>query len=199
LHQHLRKAYLEKETAEMIRYSMLNTNSTPSPKPEQCIGWMIDAWSNPQLHLSAVAGFKKTGITNALDGSEDHLIVREAKHFWRSLRMDSQRQSAIHDVEVEVEQGRLQWTFQSIYSIIADFTAVGCLDKLLEFQDDEVGVELDSKEVLWDEEIIEDEEEQDFHGDGEEPNGFERRMSCWIADVVIQQGSSRSVKKKPWI
>jgi hypothetical protein len=122
----------------------------------------------PEAPFIRGCGFQKTGITNALDGSEDHLIVREAKHFWRSLRMDSQRQSAIHDVEVEVEQGRLQWTFQSIYSIIADFTAVGCLDQLLEFQDDELVVELDSKEVLWDEEIIEDEEEeQDFHGDGE--------------------------------
>jgi hypothetical protein len=207
LHQHLRKAYLEKETAEMIRCSRLHPNGTHSPKPEQCIDWMIDVWSNPQLHLSAVAGFKKTGITNALDGSEDHLIVREAKHFWRSLRMDSQRQSAIHDVEVEVEQGRLQWTFQSIYSIIADFTAVGCLDKLLEFQDDEVVVELDSKEILWDEEIIEDEEEeQDFHGDGEEPNGLDATVALQeqpivtlepeIADVVIQHSARREALKQ---
>ena len=208
LHQHLRKAYLEKETAEMIRYSRLNPNSTPSPKPEQCIGWMIDAWSNPQLHLSAVAGFKKTGITNALDGSEDQLIVREAKYFWRFLHMASQRQSAIHDVEVEIEQGRLQWTYQGVYSIIANFNAAGCLDRLLEFQDDELVVEPDSKELVWDDEdIVEDEEEeQDFHNDGEEPAGLDATVAPTeqtivslepeIAEVVIQHSARREALKQ---
>ena len=208
LHQHLRKAYLEKETAEMIRSSRLHPNGAPSPKPEQCIQWMIDAWSNPQLHLSAVAGFKKTGITNALDGSEDQLIVREAKYFWRFLHMASQRESAIHDVEVEIEQGRLQWTYHSVYSIIANFNAAGCLDRLLEFQDDELVVEPDSKEALWDDEdIVEDEEEEeDFHGDGEEPADLDATVALKeqaivtlepeIAEVVIQHSARREALKQ---
>ena len=122
--------------------------------------------------------------------------------------MASQRQSAIHDVEVEIEQGRLQWSYQSVYSIIANFPAAGCLDRLLEFQDDELVVEPDSTEALWDDEdIVEDEEEEeDFHGDGEEPADLDATVASKeqaivtlepeIAEVVIQHSARREALKQ---
>ena len=39
------------------------------------------------LHLGACNGYKQTGTTVALDGSEDHLIAIDAKEFWDRLGM----------------------------------------------------------------------------------------------------------------
>ena len=47
--------------------------------------------------MKAAEGYKKTGATVALDGSEDNLIVREAGSFWRDMGM-----RAIVDREMEV-------------------------------------------------------------------------------------------------
>ena len=48
---------------------------------------MIEVMSDVNLHLKATAGYKMTGTTNALDGTEDHLINREAEIFWNELGM----------------------------------------------------------------------------------------------------------------
>ena len=45
---------------------------------------MIDVLSDPHLHLHAADGYKN-GATVALDGTEDHMIVREAGEFFRRL------------------------------------------------------------------------------------------------------------------
>ena len=65
--------------AEMVRMGRLNPSKMPSAMAEQCIDWMAEVWSNRHLHIQARKGFKYTGCTNALDGSEDHLIAREAR------------------------------------------------------------------------------------------------------------------------
>ena len=48
---------------------------------------MMEVLLDPQLHLHAADGYKKTGANVALDGSEDHLIVREAGEFFRRLNI----------------------------------------------------------------------------------------------------------------
>ena len=39
-------------------------------------------FANSDLHLQACKGYKTTGTTVAFDGSEDHLIGKDAKEFW---------------------------------------------------------------------------------------------------------------------
>ena len=81
LHQHQRRLYTEKEMAEMLRLARINPGKMPSAMAESCIDWMAEVWGNRALHDQAVKGYKYTGETNALDGSEDHLIAREARVF----------------------------------------------------------------------------------------------------------------------
>ena len=81
LHQHQRRLYTEKEMAEMLRLARINPGKMPSAMAESCIDWMAQVWGNRALHDQARKGYKYTGATSALDGSEDHLIAREARAF----------------------------------------------------------------------------------------------------------------------
>ena len=151
LHQHLRRRYTQKESAEMIRQARLQPRKTPIPTPQQCVSWMAECWADPSLHLQACKGFKYTGMSNALDGTEDGLICREAKQFWDQLNFPKVREEALADVAAEVRAGRLKWTREKIEQLVLPFPARGVLDTTLEFQDDEVVLE--EGEVPWDEEL----------------------------------------------
>ena len=174
LHQHLRRLYIEKETANGIFQSRLRPGHTVIPREEDCIDWIASVWESPDLHLNASKGFKRTGITVALDGHEDSEIVREAGEFWKTLRIAEQRPKVRHDVQVEVEAGRLGWTYEGVYSVIAAHTNTGILDSTCEFQDDEI-VACEDGEVAWDDDVgrdpladIADDSDPDDEDEGEE-------------------------------
>ena len=69
----------------MLRVSRILPDKMPFPERESCVDWMKEAWSDPALHVQARNGYKLTGATNALDGSEDDLIARDARVFWDKL------------------------------------------------------------------------------------------------------------------
>ena len=72
-HLWVRKRVIEKQTALMIGKARSSR--------EENIDIMIEVMSDLNLHLHAADGYKYTGTTNNLDGSEDELICREAKIF----------------------------------------------------------------------------------------------------------------------
>ena len=125
LHQPLKKGYVEMESAEMLDQQRLRPASVPVPRKEDCLAWLAAVWHNPALHAAVAAGFWKTGQANALDGSQDHLLCREAKLFWDELRMWSRRAEVIHDVDVEFDAGRLQWCYESVSHLVAPFPKQG--------------------------------------------------------------------------
>jgi hypothetical protein len=141
LHQHLRRRYSELETADLLKQARLDPKATPIPRPENCIQWMASVWADPSLHVNAAKGFWSTGIANALDGSQDHLIVREAKQFHVALEIPSIRQQLLLDVAEEVRDGRLWWSYEKVFSLVQPFAKTGVLDSLVDFQDDELVVE----------------------------------------------------------
>ena len=75
----------------------------------------------PELHLKASRGFVKVGLANALDGSEDAEICREAGQFWHQEGMRQRRAEVVHDVNVEVDAKRLAWRYEDVYSVINPF------------------------------------------------------------------------------
>ena len=77
LNQHVRREYTALESAYIIE-QMKKGVSVPKNPPTTCMDMMIQVWSNMSLHLHAADGYKQTGATVKLDGTEDHLIVREA-------------------------------------------------------------------------------------------------------------------------
>lgn len=137
LHQHLRRLYTELESADLMRQARLNPGATPIPKPENCIGWMTKVWLKLDLHRHAASGFKSTGITCALDGSEDQMMTREARTMWDALGMAKLRDEAVIDVQQEAEAGNLAWDYESVFSVVEEYPATGHMDVTEEFQDDE--------------------------------------------------------------
>ena len=94
LNQHVIREYIEFETSEFIR-QMRNGINVPRGLPEQCIGLMYEVLGNKALHLAAADSYKKTGMTVALDGTEDYLTVREARDFRVEQRMREKVNSAV--------------------------------------------------------------------------------------------------------
>ena len=60
----------------------------PKASHTECLEIMWDVLSDLAIHNSAVAGFKKTGVTVDLHGKEDALICREAAQFWNEPTSD---------------------------------------------------------------------------------------------------------------
>ena len=95
----------------------------PKTKHTQCIDMMVKVLSDPKLHLQAAEGYKSTGWTVELDGSEDHKIVREAGEFFRGLNMREKIKREVAIVEEEYKAGRLKWTYEDVYRLIQPYPA----------------------------------------------------------------------------
>jgi hypothetical protein len=168
LHQHQRRRYTAKEMAEMLRKSrFLPGLKMPSALVEDNIDWMVEVWLDRDLHAQAAKGYKYTGATNALNGSEDYMIAREARTFWDKLGVSEKRDGAVHDVEVEVEAGRLRWGYDAVYSLVAPFPKRGHLDATVEHQDDEDPAPAADEEAWSDDGDDEDGDDDDDDGGGD--------------------------------
>ena len=93
--------------------------------PEENIDIMIQVMSDPNLHVQASRGYKYTGTTVALDGSEDNMICREAKDFWQELGMIQLINSAVAEVETKFKLGCLPWTYKTVRSLIPAYPRMG--------------------------------------------------------------------------
>ena len=71
-------------------------------------------FANSDLHLQACKGYKTTGTTVAFDGSEDHLIGKDAKEFWDELDMRSRIDRELHALEGRWHAGELKWTYEHV-------------------------------------------------------------------------------------
>ena len=155
LHRPMKKEYMDLEMEDALRQAALG-KACPVTRREDAMAWMSLVWLQPRLHADAAQGFKKVGVTNALDGADDDLVCREARSYWDRLCMKEQRASAVADVDEEVQAGRLRWTYKDVYSVISDHPHRGHLD----FQPDDDGSDADSQvsrgDVAWQE--LEDEE-----------------------------------------
>ena len=208
LHEHQRREYTQKEMAELVRLARLKPDRMPSAKREQCIDWMAEVWDNRKLHAQAALGYKYTGCRNALDGSEDHLICREAGFFWGKLEMKEQRTKAMLDVEVEVKEERLKWGYDAVKSLIVPYPHRGMLDVTVEFQEDEVVVEEEGEDP-WEEWKSEPEDDSDNDdNDDNDDNGIEEphahptrdgggsALTVEQADMVSEQSSRITALKQ---
>ena len=95
--------------------------------PEENIDIMIEVMSDRDLHLQASKGYKYTGTTVNLDGSEDGMICREAKDFWQELGMRQLINTAVAEVETEFKAGALPWTYKTVKSLMPTYPHRGIL------------------------------------------------------------------------
>ena len=155
LNQHVRREYTAKESVlilELMRQGM----AVPCLDYIACIDIMVDVLSNVQLHLNAAEGYKRTGATVALDGTEDAKIVREAGKFFRDLGMREKINRAVALVKSEVKAGRLKWTYEDVQRLIVPYPKTK-YDQVLDNLGDHNHIEADETPYC----------------DGEEPKGDE--------------------------
>ena len=107
LHAPLKRLYRALETQDMLEQCRLKGDVVPVADRSDCVAWLCLLWFRTDLHTDAAKGFWKVGLANALDGTEDHRLCREAKVFWEELAMPQRRAEASMDVEEEVRAGRL--------------------------------------------------------------------------------------------
>lgn len=69
----------------------------------------------------AAYGNLRNGLTNAMDGSEDHWICRASKEFWDSMDMASLRASAVSAVQAAFEKNELVWSLACIAKLTEPF------------------------------------------------------------------------------
>ncbi len=118
LHLHLRRLYTGMEMEEMLAQHLAAPRRCPAARPAECIAWMAAAWRSPALHAQAAQGFWSTGLANALDGSEDALIVREAGQLWQETGMAARRDQLVRDVTEEFERGDIAWSYNDVARLI---------------------------------------------------------------------------------
>jgi hypothetical protein len=146
-HLWVRKSFLEKQTALMIQKARASGGGLVDLTREENIDIMIEVMSEENLHLHAAQGYKYTGATNNLDGSEDSLICREANNFWDERGMRKKVDSAVAEVEAQFHAGKLPWNYQTVQSLIGKYPPHRCLDRVLPGQEDEATPDPDG--VPW--------------------------------------------------
>jgi hypothetical protein len=105
LHLDLERAYVELE-AEAFHQQQLIDPGDISRSLQEVLDDLTGAWGSVD-HSQGLRGHKKTGLNNALDGSEDYLVTREAREFWMSADMATERQQAIAEVDGLVDDGTI--------------------------------------------------------------------------------------------
>ncbi|MCP3919840.1 MAG: hypothetical protein GY711_30270, partial [bacterium] len=135
LHQKLRHDYQQEEMRTAVEQMREDPTRVPSMRPADCIGVLADVWRDTALHERAAEGFSRVGLAIPLDGTGDWQIVREARLAWDALEMPRERAKACAAVAADFEAGRLDWTYEGVYSLVVPFESRGILDRLLDGQD----------------------------------------------------------------
>ena len=137
LHAVLSAAYIELELADLFEQHEANPSGCPRRSRNACARDLALIWSRPLMHLRASEGFLHNMITNALSGSEDRHASTQIAKLWEELGMAELRAKAIDEVCAEWEAGRLEWSYDIVYSLVEPFPHTGYQDLYLEGQEDE--------------------------------------------------------------
>ena len=149
LHGALSKVYQDLEMKDCWEQMCLQRHGVPKRDRLRCVRDLCACWRAASLHVAALAGWTANMLTNNLDGTEDHLASKEIAAFWRELQMNERRTQLIEEVCQEFEQGRVEWSFEFVYSLVERFESTGFLDYYEEGQEDE-GENAAEEECPWD-------------------------------------------------
>ena len=104
-HGDLSRIYIELEM-ESFRVQQMYDPGDISRSLQLVLHDVEQAWCSVP-HNRGVRGHKFNGLTNRLDGSEDHLISREAKNFWQEMGMPEARANALREVDELIDKGEI--------------------------------------------------------------------------------------------
>ena len=198
LNQHVKKRYLELETAELLQ-QMRDGIVVPHCSPEQCIDMIAEVLMNTSLHLQAAEGYTKVGLTVPLDGSEDHMIVREAGSAWRELGMRDHVNEAIRQVRHDHKAGLLVWSYSCVKQLIVACPPRKQYDAVLKrIEQDDAGLPEHEIPYAEDDEAMTDGEEYveqdttDFANAGDDANNIDSNGPDDAGAAVVDQGDEQT-------
>lgn len=112
LHGRLSQVYISLEEMRFCAQQLVDPGNI-SRTLQDVLDDAAAAWRQLD-HEGARLGHWRVGLANKLDGTEDHMITREALLFWNACGMREARQHAIDEVDAAIAAGDLQsftdWT-----------------------------------------------------------------------------------------
>ena len=105
-HAEYSRVYISLEEIKFAHQQLLDPGNI-SRTLQDVLDDACSAWASVD-HRQGLQGHKRVGLTNNLDGSEDHYITREALTFWRLADMAEERRKAIQEVNDRIESGDLR-------------------------------------------------------------------------------------------
>ena len=106
LHGWLEQLYLEIEQAAFNEQQLYQPGCV-NRNPQDVVNDAASTWQQVD-HGTAVTGHWRTGLSNKLDGSEDHMITREARLMWQEGDMKNVRLRAMQEVDERVAAGEIK-------------------------------------------------------------------------------------------
>lgn len=128
LHHTISSEYQELEMMEAIALAEVDSSRLAERSRESCIRDWCTVWKRFGLHAFAAQGFKRRGLSNNLDGSEDSLVSGQAGECFHWIGMPEKRAIIVADIREGVRSGDIQCSFESVYDIITPFPRRGQLD-----------------------------------------------------------------------
>ena len=128
LNQHVRRGFGDRESRLLLE-KMRNGQVVPKLTPEEAMQLMFDELRNPEHHIRAAAGYKKTGQSIDLYGREDALICREAGIFWNEETTDKfpnmrpKIDAELAAVADELYSGGITWCERDVKRLITPYPA----------------------------------------------------------------------------
>ena len=123
-------AWLENELQELQSMSAHNKllerpHAVPSEKPQDMIDHAVMLWEFFD-HTLGERSFKRNGLSNSLDGTEDFMIDRDAKTFWEEMAMRERLKLVRCEVEayIAAKGGVQNASAKDVFNIIQDYDSV---------------------------------------------------------------------------
>jgi hypothetical protein len=124
LHAALEALYVELEQVNFNEQQLFEPGSI-SRRPQDVLNDAAATWRGLD-HSQGVQGHRRNALSVKLDGSEDHLISREALEFWNAADMPHERQKAIEQVNAKVALGLIS-SFADWFQLIEHDTDPGIM------------------------------------------------------------------------
>ena len=105
-HGAFERVYVELEQIS-FNYQQLHEPGSVVRRPQDVINDVAATWK-ALPHDQGCLGHYRNGLSVKLDGSEDHLLSRDAAAFWKELDMGSLRREALADVDAKIAAGTIK-------------------------------------------------------------------------------------------
>ena len=168
LHAWLEAEIMEMQIAAQNEKLLLRPNKSPSDSRQDMVDHSTSLWENCD-HGQGEKSFKRNGLNNALDGTEDYLITRTAKEFWVESNMAHVREQIKLEVEAYLED-KPKAEVKDVFDLLQGYEGVrGGIGHMEEGQEIEPALAHGEKPYLdEDEETVSEDESGDSDDDGDD-------------------------------